>query len=260
MKIDEVFAQKSENFFRGKPEETADEKKEMEENAAIEKMKEFFVQKLPIPYSKKEGLKKESDLKELFEQYRDFMNADPSFGHFASIVKKHGCEKKLESKDDLDSLDLIELWTTYLIEKLPYELVNNQAKKFNADAIDLDPEIFEKIHEARKKRGTKTILGYHTSASDFVGDSILPSKITTILNNMEIPAGYSYYSTNPEALYNFGYLAFVEGEQSETETHRKKTEMSHAGGNWVATARKLPIIEKFKLNDELIKKLGLKKK
>ncbi|OIP78962.1 MAG: hypothetical protein CO002_02595 [Candidatus Portnoybacteria bacterium CG_4_8_14_3_um_filter_44_10] len=75
-------------------------------------------------------------------------------------------------------------------------------------------------------------------------------------------SSHSYYSVSPQSLYQSlsGYLTFVEGDDYEAKKQKEELGNLHGGGFWVGVARDISTLgESIKLDDGIIKELGLKK-
>ncbi len=230
------------------------------ESAELKKAREFFVDALPLTDS---SVAKRMTPKQLFDAYQNFINSDPSFEHFQTIVSMSNPDLSFSRQDIKSQPQLLNLWKKYLVKKLPAALVERQMEIQKIDdEEDLDADKLETLHKKRMEAGHKMILGFHVTDNPIEGD-ILPSKIPTTLlasdETIDIPAGRTFYSTSPQSLYkqHSKYLVFVEGDQSESDEQRKKTGAAHGNGDWVSTNRKLPVVESFKLAD-LIDPLELK--
>jgi len=224
------------------------EQKEIESDE-LKKVREFFVDALPLIDS---SVTKKMTPKQLFDAYQDFINNDPSFEHFQTVASL-GNSKESFSRNDLKSQpQLLNLWKKYLIKKLPAALVERQVEIQQVDdEEDLDADKLESLHKKRLEIGHKMVLGFHVTDNQIDGD-ILPSKIPTTLfgeEKIDIPAGKTFYSSSPKALYKQRNknLIFVEGDQLEIEEQRKKTGVAHGGGEWISTNRRLPTLESFDL-------------
>lgn len=234
------------------------EQREIESNE-LKKAREFFVDALPLADS---TVANKMTPKQLFDAYQDFINSDPSFEHFQTIVAVSNPDLSFSRQDIKSQPELLDLWKKYLIKKLPGDLVERQMEIQKVeDEEDLDADKLETLHKKRLEAGHKMVLGFHVTDNQIDGD-IFPSKTPTLLVGNEknnIPAGHTFYSSSPQALYKQRnkYLVFVEGDQLEIDEQNKKGGAMLGAGEWISTARKLPVVESFKLAD-LIDPLELK--
>ncbi len=244
------------------------EQKTTTESPELAEARAFLGDSLPLADT--DAAKKLSP-RELFLTYREFMNGKASFEHFAAVASAGASlEKKAElanrPKEELLKEPFYEeLWQKYLSEKLPKEIIRRQMELHSARSIDeLPASVLETVHARREALGHQLILGFHVSDLQIVNEVLPGKRATELLNEegrQEISAGKTYYSTDPEKLYkqHYKYLILIEGDAHEVHEEEKTRGTGHGGGAWVATARKLPVLKTFKLTNELIETLGLKK-
>lgn len=226
--------------------------------------------------------------RDLLETYDKMMDEEPTLDGFRRTMLRQLCDipgkeeqcrglEVMTPREVLTDERLSGLFKKFLIEKLPRDLLKERAERvskergYEVDDEDMVDEVsvndLMAIHE---KRPFRTVSGFHASKKDLPGGEIeqsrFPSTIMVGGEKIEVPAGYTHYNLNPEALYkgnlsaggpNFLYL--VEGSTAGKEDPTAAAHAKASGSKqWQVLPGKLRVRAKIELTPRVIEELGLK--
>lgn len=254
------------------------------EQGQIKKLREFFVEHLPVfSREKLEG----KTLEELLTIYRKLTNAEPTPAGFIDWTR----ELDRESAEELEGRfqetlekdnKVAEMWKKFLYLKLPREIIikqekeiekrvekeleKNPDKKITQEDYEIPLNQLQLIHEKRKDN--KMILGFHVANNNYEQSGKIPvshKESITVSGGQEIHVrrGNSHYSIKPTVykdVFRRGskvFLYLVEGSESDFGFLNQEYREQHIDKGWVTTARELPVIFKIELTPQLERELGL---
>jgi hypothetical protein len=266
MKAERMMDEEQARSSLEREEEFLADRKESERRLSPEvaEAKEYFIESLSaiLPAERLKQLTP----KEAFEAYRqDYLNEAAAFDNFKALLVKYGNEADRAKYLDISRPDLdkdkaaLTKYREYLLRKLPREIQEREADVFEGEEAMIPLARLEKLAAA-----SKLFLGYHVSDNlidEPINISQIESQTGAGADAVTVPAGYGHYSVGHKSLYGFRrYLYLVEGSSGDLETGvgKRYNEASKARGkDWATSTRKLPILKRLKLTDELAKEFEL---